>query len=100
MNEITQFTSIRPGSLPAAYLGGTHQFAERAASLLEQIPHAPSIPTLRRNGRRLFSAIVDPEDQGYRRQVRRRGDTLEGAKLQLQPISALNRTGFAGGSNF
>jgi DNA adenine methylase len=33
------FTSVRPVSPPAAYLGGKRQLAERISSIIEQIPH-------------------------------------------------------------
>ncbi|HBF31875.1 DNA adenine methylase [Rhizobium sp.] len=34
------FTTVRPVSPPAAYLGGKRQLAERISSIIEQIPHA------------------------------------------------------------
>ncbi|WP_457662239.1 DNA adenine methylase [Sinorhizobium medicae] len=40
MQEIFQFTAVRPVSPPAAYLGGKKQLAARIASMLEQIPHS------------------------------------------------------------
>ncbi|MUO77883.1 DNA adenine methylase [Agrobacterium vitis] len=40
MQHALNFTSVRPVSPPAAYLGGKRQLAERLASIIEQIPHA------------------------------------------------------------
>lgn len=37
--DLFDFTSVRPVSPPAPYLGGKKQLAQRLASLIEQIPH-------------------------------------------------------------
>ncbi|OLP44755.1 DNA adenine methylase [Rhizobium oryziradicis] len=39
MQESLNFTTVRPVSPPAAYLGGKRQLAERISSIIEQIPH-------------------------------------------------------------
>lgn len=39
MQNIFQFSEVRPVSPPAAYLGGKKQLAARIAALMEQIPH-------------------------------------------------------------
>lgn len=39
MQNLFQFSEVRPVSPPAAYLGGKKQLAARIASMLEQIPH-------------------------------------------------------------
>ncbi|PZU19592.1 MAG: DNA methyltransferase [Shinella sp.] len=39
MQNLFQFSEVRPVSPPAAYLGGKKQLAGRIAALLEQIPH-------------------------------------------------------------
>lgn len=38
--DLFDFTSVRPVSPPAPYLGGKKQLAQRLASLIEQIPHS------------------------------------------------------------
>ena len=38
--DLFDFTSVRPVTPPAPYLGGKKQLAQRIASLLEQIPHS------------------------------------------------------------
>lgn len=39
METLFQFSTVRPVSPPAAYIGGKKQLAQRLASLIEQIPH-------------------------------------------------------------
>jgi DNA adenine methylase len=39
MQESLNFTTVRPVSPPAAYLGGKRRLAERISSIIEQIPH-------------------------------------------------------------
>lgn len=39
MQEGFSFTSVRPVSPPASYIGGKKQLAQRLASIIEQIPH-------------------------------------------------------------
>lgn len=39
MQEMFQFSSVRPVSPPAGYLGGKRQLAKRLSSIIEQIPH-------------------------------------------------------------
>jgi DNA adenine methylase len=40
MQNLFQFTEVRPVSPPAPYLGGKKQLASRIASIIEQIPHS------------------------------------------------------------
>ena len=39
MESLFQFSTVRPVSPPAAYIGGKKQLAHRLASIIEQIPH-------------------------------------------------------------
>lgn len=39
MDSLFQFSTVRPVSPPAAYIGGKKQLAQRLASIIEQIPH-------------------------------------------------------------
>lgn len=39
MQEGFSFTSVRPVSPPASYIGGKKQLAQRLASIIEQVPH-------------------------------------------------------------
>ena len=39
METLFQFSTVRPVSPPAAYIGGKKQLAQRLAALIEQIPH-------------------------------------------------------------